>query len=70
MKLRLEDESDVKTFSIRLEDDGLTLVDSKEGWEIVSLRVVDGKIALVRFESINDSAYLTDNNGRIKEVEE
>lgn len=44
-------------------------VESKD-WYLVSFKVIDGKINLVRHGYIEDAKYHTDVDGRLKEAEE
>ena len=60
----------VKEFSLNRNQDGEIVLSDEKGWSIVSLRVVDEQIFLVKFTHIEDMDFGTDGNGRIIEVEE
>lgn len=62
-------EVDLRTFSLYVDGDTLVLQD-ENGWSVVGLKVVDNKIKLIRYSSIEDDAYETDSNGRVEETEE
>lgn len=74
MRLQLEginEEEDVKlSLKVVQGDNSITISDSKKSWDIVTLKVEDNKLVLIKWEGIEDTNYNTDENGRIVEVEE
>lgn len=73
MRLQLEGktEDDVKvSLKVVQEDNSITISDSKVGWDIVTLKVKDNKVVLIKWQGIEDANYDTDKKGRIVEVEE
>jgi hypothetical protein len=44
--------------------------DKEKGWAIISFKVVEGKVRLVRYGGVNDERFATDKKGRILETAE
>lgn len=74
LKLAVANETnDDKVLKFRLEaqEDGtLTLLDEGEKWSVLGLRVVNGKVNFIRYTSIRDKDYNTNEEGQIMEVDE
>lgn len=76
MKLKIKGDTEpvpekTKTFFI-IQDSykgDLTVYD-EDGWSVVGLRVVGGKVNLTKYRSIGGSDYNTNPSGQIQEVEE
>ena len=72
LKIELNEEKnyELAKLSAKLIDGDLVITDETAGWSLIALRIVDGKINLVRYNSIADKNYNTDKQGRLVEVPE
>ena len=74
MRLRVQSENPTETtltLRLRHDENDVIVEDADHGWDIVSLRVVNGKLSLVRYTSINEpSLYNLDEEQRIELAEE
>jgi hypothetical protein len=73
MKLQLESttpKEKVLTLKVVQGDNTITISDKEAGWDIITLRVENEKLVLVKWQGIDDVNYNTDKDGRIVEVEE
>jgi hypothetical protein len=60
----------IKTFTLEKGyKDSLVILD-EEGWSVVGLRVVGGKVSVIHYRSLGDSDYNLNSSGQIQEVAE
>ena len=72
MKLQTTSAEEEKVLTLELiqVNDEVQVIDHKKGWVIVTFKVEDGKVVLVRNAGVADDNVNTDDNERIVEVEE
>ena len=72
MYIELDGRTDAKKLKLKAEmiEGELIITEEDGGWSVIALRVVNDKLVLVRYVSIQDTRIQTDRNGRIEEVPE
>jgi hypothetical protein len=51
-------------------NDCITVSDADQDWDIVSFKVVENKLYLVKHSGVEDENYATDKKGKIEETPE
>lgn len=67
---QVESEEVIELRLVKNESGELVVEDAREDWSVVGFRIVDGKIKLIRYTSIEDENYSINKDGQIEEVEE
>ena len=71
LKLAVENDTSDEVLEFRLvKNSSGELVLESDDWSILGLRLVDGKVNLVRYLSINDKNFNTNSDGQLEEVDE